>query len=530
MSLWRRAGFALPFLFFFSLFGCISQEPRQPASNPANTERNPWWGASESQVQTAVCRERLPRTAQELRNFFAIMEDRFVKNSDGGTSQLFDLKLENQPGTLVRSLYELLTPGPVFNQKVKQIEKPKNRFHIGDDCTRSACIAEKIFGPTIGLQMLYLQSEFHINTSPYSYDDSTAFTEDELWDILAALELLPPGNLPFHLNQKLTHYPRETSERTLLANATMGFYTRWSKAHPHHRQYIVLHEFAHNYGSNFVDDLANLDEWLTVTGWERTPENRELFKRPADDHDGGLISGYSKTNPREDFAESVSAYRLNPFELRELSPSRYNFIRDTVFDGLEFTHTEACERQPFFERLIRQGKISVTAFSNEALAQVAKQCQPEYASSRLGHLPLIYFKDCVQREGLIAYFSLIEKKPIPRGLLSEKFVRANVNIKGLEDAVLQLAARNAMNLIWKTIGGIAFYQNPAKDCKRTPWTTLNQVLVEREGISFVKKPLKYQQYAVNPAKVSLLCQNLINGRHLNGFNEAAVLRYLQSLR
>lgn len=511
-------------------FGCVSQEPRNPASEQASEKRNPWWGASDEQVEIALCRNRLPRTTLELRNHFSQQQQTVLAKSDGSDVQLFDLKLINQPGTLVRSLYELLSPGPVFNAKVKQITDPKKRFHIADNCTTAPCVAEAIFGPNVGLQMLYLQSEFNINTSHYSYDDSALFTETELWDIFAALELLPKKILPFNRNQKLTHYAHHLEDKTILANATMGFYDRWSLKKSRNRQYIAFHEFAHNYSSNFIDNLTSLDLWLDATGWERTEENRDLFKKISEDRESEMISGYAKTNPREDFAESVSAYRLNPFELRELSPKRYQFIRDFVFDGIEFTHKEGCEREPFYMRLIQSGKIDLQAFSSQALEQIAFQCQPEYVATTLGNLPKSYFTDCVDREGLISYFTLIEKKPIPRILINEQFARSNVKIHGLADAILERAERKTMALIWQTVGALAPYRNPAKDCSQTPWTTLMQNLVVREGVSFTKKPLSFLQYKVSQPKVTAACKSIIGNQLLNGFSESAVLKYLQNLR
>ena len=500
--------------------GCISQEPRNPASN----HRKPWWGASDMQVDNAKCRQPLPKNVQELRKYFLDLEKNYLANSDYSVVQIFDLKLENQPGILVRAVYELLTPGPIFNSLVKPIQNPKKRFQIPDSCVSAVCVAEAIFGSPQGLQMLYLKTRFDLNSSPYSFDDSDPFTESELWDIISALELLPGKLLPFTLNQKLTHYSRSTSRGSVLANATMGFYDRWSRKANSHRQYVAFHEFAHKYADNFVDNLAQIDAWLKVSGWEPNPENRALFQRLTD-HDDELISGYAKTNPSEDFAETVSAFRLNPLELREKSPERYAFVRDFVFDGIEFTHTEACERSPFYQRQIESGKIDATSFLPQHLAIIAKQCQPEYAASTFGHLPKSYYSSCIQSQGLFVYFHEIENRPVPRTLINEQFARSDVQIHGLEDKVSAIQARKMAKSIWKTVGFMAPFAK-SKDCKSTPWTTLQNTLVEKEGISFTQKPLAFTAYAVTPHKVEMACRNLIGNRILNGFSESSILSYL----
>lgn len=48
----------------------------------------------------------------------------------------------------------------------------------------------------------------------------------------------------------------------------------------------------------------------------------------------GFVSNYAKKNVREDFAESVEFYWINPDELLRVSPDKFNFIRDRVFNQL----------------------------------------------------------------------------------------------------------------------------------------------------------------------------------------------------
>lgn len=45
---------------------------------------------------------------------------------------------------------------------------------------------------------------------------------------------------------------------------------------------------------------------------------------------------YAMDSEFEDFAESVTMYMLDPVRLERYSPSRYNFLRDSVFGGIEF--------------------------------------------------------------------------------------------------------------------------------------------------------------------------------------------------
>ncbi len=48
------------------------------------------------------------------------------------------------------------------------------------------------------------------------------------------------------------------------------------------------------------------------------------------------VSNYARTDNFEDFAESYRAYVREPGALKQTSPEKYNFMRDTVFDGREY--------------------------------------------------------------------------------------------------------------------------------------------------------------------------------------------------
>ncbi len=47
----------------------------------------------------------------------------------------------------------------------------------------------------------------------------------------------------------------------------------------------------------------------------------------------GFVSDYARTNDREDFAEAVEFYWLAPDELLRVSPAKYAYMRDVVYDG-----------------------------------------------------------------------------------------------------------------------------------------------------------------------------------------------------
>lgn len=52
--------------------------------------------------------------------------------------------------------------------------------------------------------------------------------------------------------------------------------------------------------------------------------------------EGTMISAYAKTDPYEDFGESLIAYFSDPAVLRRRAPEKYAYIRDRVLEGREY--------------------------------------------------------------------------------------------------------------------------------------------------------------------------------------------------
>lgn len=47
----------------------------------------------------------------------------------------------------------------------------------------------------------------------------------------------------------------------------------------------------------------------------------------------GFVSDYARTNDREDFAESLEFYWINPDELQRVNQAKFRYMRDEVFNG-----------------------------------------------------------------------------------------------------------------------------------------------------------------------------------------------------
>ncbi|MBN1921594.1 MAG: hypothetical protein JW892_10135 [Anaerolineae bacterium] len=82
----------------------------------------------------------------------------------------------------------------------------------------------------------------------------------------------------------------------------------------------ISHEVGHNVHNN-VMSAEMRDAW------------KEISQASADDE---YVSDYAKTKVQEDFAETYAFYMLDPEALNEISPEKYEFMREHVFDGKEY--------------------------------------------------------------------------------------------------------------------------------------------------------------------------------------------------
>lgn len=84
--------------------------------------------------------------------------------------------------------------------------------------------------------------------------------------------------------------------------------------------------------SNASQQLANLE--LSLFGHNMQLNLTDLRFDPA--KESTLISAYAKTDPYEDFGESVIAYFTDPEVLKRTSTEKYAYIRDQVMGGKEY--------------------------------------------------------------------------------------------------------------------------------------------------------------------------------------------------
>ncbi len=80
-----------------------------------------------------------------------------------------------------------------------------------------------------------------------------------------------------------------------------------------------------------VTDMGNPAFWGN-NGWDLIAGRWRLTGSPGNQ----TPTTYARTNPAEDFSESVMMYVYEPQKLQNSSMKRYEFIRENIFGGVEY--------------------------------------------------------------------------------------------------------------------------------------------------------------------------------------------------
>lgn len=380
-----------------------SQSHRRPANNNL-----PWWAASEKQVQNAYCRRKLPTTSAAIAAYYKNLP--LGPGFEEGTYTISGIELRNERPELVLALSRLLFPADP-EEKIK--EAPANfqqAFKISPSCDKAFCVAQKIFGPEVGPQTLYLMDQFDINTSPYAFINASPFTAAEIADVIRTLELVHPNQLPFGSNKKLIRFKRGYTRASygddggnVVANAAIELFDAWTEQSSIMRQYTLYHEIAHNHSDNQFSDYDRSASWLAISGWKENKDGQfeSLRKKAKQGHP--FVSRYGETSPFEDFAESLTAYRFNPSWLKQKSQDKYNLIKLLVHDGLEYTSNRDCQQAPVsktYQKSIDQNGDRLTPAEKD---YILKSCRKPFYESVLGHMPTSFFDACVNFEATLLW-------------------------------------------------------------------------------------------------------------------------------
>lgn len=307
-----------------------------------------WNSADISNVKNRSCKKSLP-TPEEV----SAEVDRLAAKGAKVSDKVNGVNFSEESPEMVQAFLELTSEIDFYGKQVnpKNIQK---EFSINPECSKAKCAIEKIFGKELGDKMLYMKLKYGFNTSERSFKDSSRLKIDEMNSLISAVEAFPSSRFPLDKNQRLTMYSRgrtlSTHDDSTYAYAAIAFYDLWSNQAPEKREYIAFHELAHNIGGELK--LDSNPAWLKLSGWVEKDGKWTASNKDA------IPSRYGATNPDEDFAETVSAYRYNPQLLKEISPDKYRFMKEVVFDGLEYLETSQCSPENSFQSKLASKVLS----------------------------------------------------------------------------------------------------------------------------------------------------------------------------
>jgi hypothetical protein len=283
--------------------------------------------ATSNDVKGAVCIKDFPTTGEMT----TWINQEMINSTKKYSEQIAGFSFKNESPELLRAFAKLVSFTGDENtdnaNHYKEISKIDN-FNKAKSCETVVCAVETIFGKGLGIAHIYMLNNYGYNLSPYSssaYSLITNYDKEQIQDLFYAVAATPRKLLPTKDPHRICRY--KTGGLSKIAGPD-HFSNSWANMKRHKRHYIAFHEAAHHLSSRVDLNGSSLDE---------SEEWKELSKKNV------FISEYAKTNPGEDLAETIAAYRFVPEKLKLLSKEKYDFVKKYVYEGFEFSKDSNCK-------------------------------------------------------------------------------------------------------------------------------------------------------------------------------------------
>lgn len=323
------------------------------------------------------------------------LKKKFPKNED---SELIfhGVKIEKPRTGLVALLIDLLPK----NEGAIKIPTSKI-FSNGNykNCKDSICLADSIFGKGLGAYYLYILDEYNLNLSHLSDEKdyegglrharSMTFTKEELISVLIPLRMLPKESLKLikynYPLKRINKYKGNT-----IANATMHLFNLWGTSSYSEKMVTIVHELGHVFGDSLGEKSPDTsDEWASLSGWQWDREKLfDIYDNSIHSNSANFVSSYAKNNPVEDFAESFTAYILNPEYIKAEAPMKYQYLKKNIFANLEYdmitcSKTKEIDLAEYLQDLDKM-----------EIKSIARQCEYSFTKTLMS-LDMSEFQKCV---------------------------------------------------------------------------------------------------------------------------------------
>lgn len=307
--------------------------------------------ATEAELARAPCLRRTPYTTGEIQQWLDRDQGagRYNRTVNG-------VAFEQESEENLQAFKQLTTAVDRFGGR-----DLKRNLVFSSDCKKVACAVRNLFGPQVGPQLLFMQRKFGLNGSHLVARESAPWTKQELDTVLLGLSDLPPGVLPLAESKPFRKSSRPSTTTGgvgVSANSVIEVFDVWNRLPHFTARSTLVHEIGHS-----LADVTGLDEserWKSLSGWRTTnrivdgeKQTVSIASRPTT-----MVSQYGGTDPWEDFAESVKAYRYGPEKLLQASPQKYALIRQTIFNNVEYRSEAHCESPAPYSETMWQSAVN----------------------------------------------------------------------------------------------------------------------------------------------------------------------------
>jgi hypothetical protein len=198
----------------------------------------------------------------------------------------------------------------------------------------------------------------------------------ELRSIYHAILLLPIFLRSFP--EEITIYFDPTIFEISNAVDGIALSTRWFWFDSNFQSMSFFHELAHHIAT-LAYSLDKSSQWVSVDGTQAWSRIDQLSNGDFYAYEGlkdGFITDYAKTTNLEDFAESVTAYRLAPNLLKNVSVNKFNFLKKVIFGELDYTNKDySTQNQVGIFKLEREKNWVKKVLSRKLCAKKIAQCK-----------------------------------------------------------------------------------------------------------------------------------------------------------
>lgn len=299
-------------------------------------EATSWHPLSPGDVDNAICAYKAP-TLKSMNKYLVSIdypkseEIRFYHGDDD--LLINHIRVSSEMATVIKDIFA--------TKRYGEMEIDLSNFTKVKKCSDALCVFKTVFGKKKGVKIAYIRAKYGINTSYLGFEKTSPWSDNNLNTIISSIMMLPKRILPIKDNLQLVHFKYKEiyndDFENPVANAKIYIFDSWDELSKEEQIETIYHEIAHNISIK-LNHFDSTEEWFKAGTWHFDEEGfpyQEILNS---------ISIYGQTDPGEDFAETMVAYRFIPKKLFEINPVKFNLIKNGIFDGLEYRESNLCNK------------------------------------------------------------------------------------------------------------------------------------------------------------------------------------------